>query len=127
MRASVERVRALMAKANDLGQVVALEGELSRRESDLEALESQLSALKSNVERSNVTISLSTLGAETVKKAGFASGLGSGWDAFLTSAAGLFTALGAALPFVLFFALLSAPVVLWWRRRHQPARLASKA
>jgi hypothetical protein len=128
MRASVERVRALMTRANDLGQVVALEGELSRRESDLESLESQLSALKNDVERSNVTISLSALGAETVKKAGFASGLGSGWDAFIASAAGLFTALGAALPFALFLALVGAPLVLWWRRRkHQPAPTASKA
>lgn len=128
MRASVERVRALMAKANDLGQVVALEGELSRRESDLESLESQLSALKGNVERSTVTISLSTLGAETVKEAGFAGGLGAGWDAFLASAGGLFTAIGAVLPFALFFALIGAPLVWWWRRRrHLSAQPASQA
>ena len=37
MRASVDRVRALMGRATALGQVVQLEGELSRRQGDLEA------------------------------------------------------------------------------------------
>jgi hypothetical protein len=121
MRASVERVRALMAKATNLGQVVALEGELSRRESDLESLESQLSALKGNVERSTVTVSLSTPGDESVTQAGFGTGLAAGWDAFISSAGGLATALGAALPFALLIAVLGAPLVLWWRRRRQPS------
>jgi hypothetical protein len=121
MRASVGRVRALMAKATNLGQVVALEGELSQRESDLESLESQLSALKNNVERSTVTVSLSTPGDESVTQAGFGTGLAAGWDAFISSAGGLATALGAALPFALLFAVLGAPLVLWWRRRRQPS------
>src|SRR5665647_984963 len=60
MRASVDRVRALMAQAKDIGQVVALEGEMSRREADLESLESQLAALKTSVERSTLAVSLST-------------------------------------------------------------------
>src|ERR1019366_6137503 len=60
MRPSGERVRALMAQAKDVGQVVALEGELSQREADLESLESQLGALKNSVERSSLPIWLST-------------------------------------------------------------------
>jgi hypothetical protein len=60
MRASVARVRALMTQAKDIGQVVTLEGEVSRREADLESLASQLDALKTSVERSTLAVSLST-------------------------------------------------------------------
>ncbi len=123
MTASVARVRALMAQAKDLGQVVALEGELSRREADLESLQSQLDALKTSVDRSTLAVSLSTPGNEQVTDSGFVAGLRSGWDAFTASASGLFTAIGAVLPFAAFLALFAAPLWGWWRRRRadQPA------
>ena len=117
MTASVERVRALMTQAKDLGQVVALEGELSRREADLESLQSQLDALKTSVERSTLSVTLSTTGNEPVTDNGFLAGLRSGWDAFTASASGLFKAIGTVLPFAVFFALLGAPLLWWWRRR----------
>lgn len=117
MRASVERVRALMAQAKDLGQVVALESEMSRRQADLESLESQLAALKDSVERSTLAVSLSTPGNEPETDNGFLAGLRSGWDAFAASAQGLFTGIGAVLPFAVFFALVGSPIVWWLRRR----------
>jgi|BarGraNGADG00212_1021973.scaffolds.fasta_scaffold29867_2 hypothetical protein len=123
MSASVERVRALMAQAKDLGQVVALESELSRREADLEAMQSQLDALRTSVERSTLAVSLSTPGNEPVTVNGFMAGLRSGWDAFTASASALLRGVGALLPFAVFFALLGAPVLVWWRRRganHSP-------
>lgn len=116
MRASVERVRALMAQAKDLGQVVALESEMSRRQGDLESLQSQLTALKTSVERSTLAVSLSTPGNEPVTDNTFLAGLRSGWDAFTASAAGLFKAIGAALPFAVFLVLLGVPLSSWWRR-----------
>jgi len=117
MRASVERVRALMAQAKDLGQVVALESEMSRRQADLESLESQLAALKDSVERSTLAVSLSTPGNEPETDNGFLAGLRSGWDAFAASTQGLFTGIGAVLPFAVFFALVGSPIVWWLRRR----------
>ena len=117
MTASVERVRTLMAQAKDLGQVVELESEMSRRESDLESLESQMDALKNSVERSTLAVSLSTPSSiEPATTNGFLAGLRSGWAAFTSSAGGLFTAVGALLPFALFFALLGMPLWTWWRR-----------
>ena len=124
MRASVARVRALMTQARDIGQVVALESELSRRQADLESLESQLGALKNSVERSTLTVSLSTPGNEPETSNGFLAGLRSGWDAFTASAGGLLTAIGAVLPFAVFFALLGAPII-WWLCRRQTNRRAS--
>ena len=121
MRASVDRVRALMAQAKDLGQVVVLESEMSLRQADLESLESQLAALKDSVERSTLAVSLRTPGNETVTENGFLAGLRSGWDAFAASAEGLFTGIGAVLPFAVFFALVGSPLV-WWLRRRQANR-----
>jgi hypothetical protein len=120
MRASVDRVRALMTQAKDLGQVVALESELSRRQADLESLEAQMGALKSSVERSTLTVSLSTPGNEPETSTGFVAGLRAGWDAFTASAGGLLTAIGAVLPFAAFFALIAA-AVMWWLRRRKAA------
>jgi hypothetical protein len=124
MRASVDRVRALMVQAKDLGQVVALESELSRRQADLESLESQLTALKNSVARSTLSVSLSTPVNAPVAQAGFVAGLRSGWDAFAGSARGLFTAIGAVLPFALFFALIAAPIAWWLRKRSQAGSAA---
>jgi hypothetical protein len=121
MRASVDRVRALMTQAKDIGQVVALESELSRRQADLESLEAQMGALKSSVERSTLTVSLSTSGNEPDTSTGFFAGLRAGWDAFTASASGLLTAIGAVLPFAAFFALIAAAIVWWLRRRKATA------
>jgi hypothetical protein len=118
MRASVARVRALMTQAKDISQIVALEGELSQREADLESLESQLGALKNSVERSTLTLWLSTPENKPVTDAGFVPGLRSGWDAFTGSLSGLLTAIGAVLPFAAFIALIAAPLLwLLGRRR----------
>jgi len=123
MRASVDRVRALMVQAKDIGQVVVLESEMSRREADLESLESQLGALTTSVERSTLQVSLSTPGPRPVTNNGFVAGLRSGWDAFTASASRLLTAIGAVLPFAALFALVGAPL-MWWLRRPRANRLS---
>jgi len=119
MRASVDRVRALMGRATALGQVVQLEGELSRRQGDLEALESQLAVLRGSVERSTVTVRLlaPVAVAASGHGTGFAAGLTGGWHAFTTSVTGVLTAVGAVLPFAVVAALAGAPVLWWFRRR----------
>lgn len=118
MRASVDRVRALMAQARDIGQIVALESELSRRQADLESLESQLAALKGRVQQATVSVSLTTPAtAEATATGGFAAGLRAGWEAFVSSGRSLLTAVGAVLPFAVFFGLLLLPVVAVLRRR----------
>lgn len=122
MRVSVARVRAFLDDAKDLNQIVALEAELTRRQSDLEALEAQLASLKGSVARSPIQISLTTQPGAIVEepdRAGFLVGLKSGWDAFTGSASVLLTVLGALLPFLVLFALLGLPV-WWYLRRRRP-------
>ena len=85
MQASVDRVRALMSQATKLGDIVALEAELSRRQADLEATQSQLAALKDSVAMSPVEVRLST-DEQVLEQAdddtGFLAGLKAGWTAF---------------------------------------------
>jgi hypothetical protein len=122
MRVSVERVRAFLQSAKDLNQIVTLEAELTRRQSDLEALEAQLASLKGSVARSPVQISLTTEPSVIAVKpdqAGFLVGLKGGWDAFTSSATVLLTVLGALLPFLVVLALLALPV-WWYLRRRRP-------
>jgi hypothetical protein len=110
-----------MVQAKDIGQVVALEGELSQREADLESLESQLAALKNSVERSSLTVWLSTPENTPVTRTGFVAGLRSGWDAFTASLSGLLTAIGAVLPFAVLSALVAAALWRLLRRRRASA------
>ena len=121
MRVSVERVRAFLDDAKDLDQIVALEAELTRRQSDLESLEAQLAALKGSVARSPIQISLTTEPGAIVEpdKAGFLVGLEGGWDAFTGSLTVLLTVVGALLPFLALVALLGLPV-WWYLRRRRP-------
>ena len=122
MRVSVERVRAFLDQAKDLNQIVAMEAELTRRQSDLEALEAQLASLKGSVARSPIQVSLTTEAGAIVEEpdqAGFLVGLKNGWDAFTGSASVLLTVVGALLPFLALFALLGLPV-WWYLRRRRP-------
>ena len=123
MRASVDRVRALMTRATDIAQIVTLEAELSRRQADLEALESQLAALKDQIARSPIQVSLTTDRGVIAEDpgTGFLAGLKSGWEAFTASLVVLLTVIGAVLPFAFVLALIGLP--LWWsirRRRSGP-------
>jgi hypothetical protein len=122
MRVSVERVRAFLEDAKDLNQIVAMEAELTRRQSDVEALEAQLASLKGSVARSPIQISLTTEPNAIVEQtddAGFLVGLKGGWDAFTGSATVLLTVVGAMLPFLVLFALMGLPV-WWFLRRRRP-------
>ena len=120
MQASVERVRALMAQATKLGDIVSLEAELSRRQADLESTESQLAALKDAVALSPVEVRLSTdeqVLQQAEPETGFLAGLKAGWGAFTGSVTVLLTVLGALLPFAVVLALVLVPLVVWLRRR----------
>jgi uncharacterized protein YoaH (UPF0181 family) len=115
-QASVERVRALLAEAESLGDVVTIEAELTRRQADLEALQAQAALLADQVALATVSITLTEPGTST---AGFTDGLRAGWDAFVASARTLATGLGAALPFLGVVAVFLLPVAVLLRNRRR--------
>jgi hypothetical protein len=118
-RASLERMRTLLTKATTIGEIVSVETELTRRESDLEALLAKQKALAGQTELATLNLVLAEPGkAPEVKKddTGFLAGLKSGWSAFVGAITVLLTALGALLPFLILFALIGIPL---WRYRHR--------
>jgi hypothetical protein len=121
-RASLQRMRTLLAKANTIGEIVSVETELTRREADLEALLAKQKALAEQTELATLTLTLVEPGKAPVvqKDGGFVGGLKSGWHAFTATFSAIATALGAALPFLIVLALIGIP--LWrLRRSRRPA------
>ena len=100
-QASVARVRALLEQADDVGEVVQVEGELTRRTADLESLQARLAALEEQVDLSTVTLRLHAdedrIGPAAAP--GFSDGLAAGWDAVLVGLRLLGVTVGALLPF----------------------------
>lgn len=117
-QASVDRVRALLARAQTIGEVVSVESELARREADLASLQARKRSLTDKVDLSTITVSL--LGpaapAPDEPQTGFLAGLKSGWKAFLASIQIVLTVLGALIPWIV---AVGVPVwlVVWLVRR----------
>ncbi len=121
-RASVERVRALLARAQNIGEVVTIESELARREAELASLEQRKEKLAGLVALSTITLNLRGPAApapEEETNTGFLAGLKSGWAAFLESIRILLTVAGWLLPWVV---AVGAPIWLgiWLLRRRRP-------
>ncbi|MEV7521022.1 DUF4349 domain-containing protein [Streptomyces sp. NPDC091371] len=124
-QASVARVREMMGKASTLSDVVMLESELSRRQSDLESLLAQQTALKDQTSMGTITLEVSEPAATPVvvkkkeKEPTFLGALHGGWDVFTKLVRYLTVAVGALLP----FAAVAAVAGLGFRlyRRLRPA------
>ena len=125
-RASIERVRLLLSKAESIGDVVTIESELTRREADLEALLSRQAALADQAAQSTVTlVVLGPDAAAPEEETGFLAGLRAGWDAFVAASTALLTGLGAVLPFAVLALLLGLPLLAWWRRHATRAEVSA--
>ena len=129
MKAGLDQLRALLAKATDLNQIVSIETEISRRQADLDSLQAQLNSLDKKVAMSTVSVTLVTAANVVVPEedsSGFLGGLKSGWKAFLGASSGVLTVLGAILPFVVLLAVVAVPL-LWWRRRRSAQQAPTPA
>jgi hypothetical protein len=123
-RRSLAQLRTLYASATKVSQVISIEEHIAEREADLESLEAQQRALAAETATATIHLSLTAAehhGAAPAHHArgGFIGGLTHGWDAFVTVATALVTALGAVLPFLLVVLVLGA---IGWRWRHRLQR-----
>jgi hypothetical protein len=117
-RASVDRVRALLERAGSTTEIVQIEGELTKRQSELESLQRRYDSLKGQVAQSTITVSVRQGAAPSApeEKLGFLGALESGWHALLEAFRVVLVVLGAVLP----FAIVLVPVgVLWVLRRRR--------
>ncbi|GAA2742741.1 hypothetical protein GCM10010440_19220 [Kitasatospora cinereorecta] len=126
-QASVDRVRALMAEAKSLSDVVSLESELSRREADLEALQRQQQELAGRTSLSTITLQLVAEHTEAVvapaHEKGFWASVGgalaAGWHGLVATVRVVLMVLAGAAPFLLVLSPLGW--MLWRLRRRRSA------
>lgn len=123
-RDSVDRVRALLAKANTIDEIVSIEQDLTTREADLESLEQRRQALAGQVAMSTVTMKFTKADAPPPpaprEQSGFVAGLSDGWHAFLDAGGVTLRVVGALLPFLVVLAVPAVFVIRWRRRRTVP-------
>lgn len=131
LRASVERVRALLAEAVDIDGIVRLEAELTSRETELERLLATQRQLDDRVAMSTLTIEITTTppaaagAAEPDHDPGVVGALGAGWNAFTTGLYTIALVLAAIAPFVGAAVILAALVLVVRRalvRRRPPVQ-----
>jgi hypothetical protein len=124
MEDGIDRVRALLAKATGLQQVITLESELTRRQADLDSLRQRLAELDRITATSTVTVALWTgsTPASTTDDGGFVATVRAAWEALLGSLTVILTGLAVLLPWL----VVGIPIVvvlgrLWRRRATTPA------
>ena len=119
-RESVENVRGFMERTEDLSELVTLEGELSRRQTELERLEAQERNLSERVALSTVTIEIVPTASVPEPPAEEDDSIGrafeKGWDGFLTMIWGIGYVLAVLAPFLAVAGVI-ALVTLWVVRR----------
>ncbi|HWD01125.1 MAG TPA: DUF4349 domain-containing protein [Amycolatopsis sp.] len=123
-RASVDRIRALLAKATSISEIASVESELTSREAALESLEQQQKSLAGSVAMATVALSVTEAPvsgpAQTSDDSkGFVAGLAGGWHALLAFGGGLLTVLGALAPFAVVLGVPAVALGWWWRRRRR--------
>jgi len=118
MRASIDRLTALMATATDTDSLIALETAISDRQAQLESMEAQQRYLADQVSMSTVTLNLVT---EQVvpdpEPVTFVDGLVAGWHAFVAFFSGLLVVLGVLVPWLVLAGIITAVVIVIIKRR----------
>ena len=118
MQDGIDRVRALLAKATDLQQIITLESELTRRQADLDSLTQRLAELDKITTTSDVTLTLWTdATAPSQPDTGLGGGLRTAWESLLGSLTVILTGLAALLPWLVLLVPLTLLGLRLWRRR----------
>lgn len=99
LQASVDRLLALLADADDTADLIAIESELTTRQAELDSLTAQRDWLADQVDYSTLTVELLSEGvAPEAGPDDFWSGVTAGWDALVRFASGLLVVAGVLLP-----------------------------
>jgi hypothetical protein len=116
-RTSVDRVRALLAQAQSIGDIVSIEAELAKREADLDSLTARLGALRDQVAMSTLTVDLYQPGAPAGAPGtgGFTNGLAAGWAGLLAVGTAAAAVAGFLLPLLPLVAVVLG--IIWLVRR----------
>ncbi len=121
-RASVDRVRQLLARAATIRDIMAIESEVARRQAELDSLTQQQAYLKDQTSMSTIRVNVerkpdpSKPAPKDDDDSGFLSGLTAGWNALKATVVAVATVVGAVLPFAGLALLIGVPAWLLVRR-----------
>ena len=122
-RESVDNVRGFMERAEDLNDLVTLESELTRRQTELERLEAQQRNLSERVAFSTITVEIIPTDAvpEPLDDSDdtIADAFRKGWDGFVTMIWGIGYVLAVLLPFLAVGTLIGFAALVIVRRRRR--------
>ena len=121
-RTSAERLRALLAKAENVPNIIAIEGELTKRETEIEQITGQLQVLQDQVHYATVTVRFTERDEPAVADdlPGFFGSLKAGGVTLVNVLLVVLAVVGFSLPFLPFI-VLGVVGVRWYRRRHPKA------
>ncbi|WP_435108203.1 DUF4349 domain-containing protein [Nocardiopsis synnemataformans] len=130
--AALETLRGYLEEAEDVDDLLRVEGEIQTRQAELEAFQARLETLRNQTAYSTVHLTLTPpetyLEEPAEDSIGFLGGLDRGWRALVTFGQGVAVVVGWLLPFLVVAAVLGAGPLWWYRsRRRGPARGASSA
>jgi hypothetical protein len=119
LRGSTERIRGLLDSAKDIKDIITLENELDRRQSELESLEAQQRGLDDQVSMSSIDLSLTTKPIVAVDDSpkSFGGAIAAGWHALVGFLSGALIVFGVALPWLVLAAVIALPIVITSRSR----------
>lgn len=119
-RQALTRVRQLLGRAASVKEILELEQDLTRRESDLEGLQRRVAALRGQADLSTVTVTLVGPGTPIDEpeeaQTGFVGGLKGGWHALTRTFVAGSAIAGALLPWLVPAGAVGALVVVVRRR-----------
>jgi len=124
LRTSVDRLLALMSKATDTTDLIAIEGALSQRQSELEGLQSQRDYLADQVDFSTIRLDLYAVGTVPPPQPGnFWDGIAAGWTALVVALGGALVTIGFLLPWLAVLGIVGGVVLLivWLSTRKRKA------
>jgi hypothetical protein len=125
LRASVDRLTALLTTATDTDTLIKLETALSERQGNLESMEAQQRSLADQVSMSSLDLALlSPEDAPAQTPDTFWTGLETGWAAFVGFIGFLLVSAGVLLPWVV-VAAVAAGIAALMVRRVRARRLAT--
>jgi hypothetical protein len=117
---SIRQIEALLSRAKELSDIIAIESDLARRQADLDSLKSQQAWLEDQTSLSTITVFINRTGDSNPRDdeaRGFLAGLKDGWSALKGATVLALTGVGAVLPFAVLMVLLGVPLWLVLRRR----------
>ncbi|MEP6852289.1 MAG: DUF4349 domain-containing protein [bacterium] len=129
LKTSVARLQAFLARSASVGELVALERQLTTRESDLEAMRAKQVALRDQIGLATLSVTVHGLAPaavvahDGVSPAGFGRAFAAGSHALAVGLRALLAALGYLLPFLLAAAVVGGAVggIRLVQRRRRPS------